>query len=623
MMYQIQNGILTRDNEKIFAIGESYYPSFHPAKYPVPPEGDRIGEMKKDFWLMHKMGINHLRFAAIGLTKLNEDGRLVIDTPFVNAMIEEADKNEISVSVRLEGYVVNLRGFRNVLMIDADGNEQDTRIWYDFIQSTLHHDGLREDNALHARSMAAYYAKFPNMVAYQIYNEPHYPGGKFFDYHPLAIADYRKWLVEKGMMTEGEASSYQPPRTRKEQSPEMWAWWRIFCRDSLTRYLNETSAAAKQGADLPTFTCYTSCQSTLTNVFRGVDQFNSAKEMDIVGYTCYIHAEGSDFYAMNMAADMVVSAAKLHGKESWCIELDSRTSIPPRIFNKNTYVTVGAGVKGIVYYQWRGDYPSEATPIPNGCGLVNYDGSRTANYDNAAAMIALLNRLSPQIVNSNPVNDGIGILHSDYAAFYCDALENNDECTMGQTDRNTCMANLYTVYTDIRKAGLSAVFLTAEDLEENVFEIRYLFIPKEDALSAPEKMAVERFIRNGGVVYGARTKGTDRAYEWGYALYGVQIRTYEPYWTFGDLAYMNGWQPRVQVDLANVAVQVLAGDGYQLIVLSNISHVIERCSPVLTCGFDFTEAVLYTNHGEPVSLKSDGRTICVDDMTDGGIIVIK
>ena len=47
-MYEIKDGILVKDGKKIFALGESYYPSFHEGKYPVPPDGDRIGEMKKD-----------------------------------------------------------------------------------------------------------------------------------------------------------------------------------------------------------------------------------------------------------------------------------------------------------------------------------------------------------------------------------------------------------------------------------------------------------------------------------------------------------------------------------------------------------------------------------------------
>ena len=86
--YKIENGRLICNGKAGFALGQSYYPSFHSAKYPVPPEGDRMGEMKKDLEQMAQMGFNHVRFAAIGSTALNEKGEVVVDTPFVDAMIE-------------------------------------------------------------------------------------------------------------------------------------------------------------------------------------------------------------------------------------------------------------------------------------------------------------------------------------------------------------------------------------------------------------------------------------------------------------------------------------------------------------------------------------------------------
>ena len=45
MSYELKNGVLHRDGAPVIALGQSYYPSFHRAKYPVPPQGDRIGVM--------------------------------------------------------------------------------------------------------------------------------------------------------------------------------------------------------------------------------------------------------------------------------------------------------------------------------------------------------------------------------------------------------------------------------------------------------------------------------------------------------------------------------------------------------------------------------------------------
>ena len=158
-MYKIKNGILEKDGKKVFCLGQSYYPSFHVAKYPVPPHGDRIGEMKKDLRMMSEMGFNHVRYAAIGDVKLKADETLEINTPFVDSMIEEADKNDMSVSVRLEGYVVNLHDYQDVLMVDNKGNVQDIGVWLNFIQSTLHHEGIKADNIFHAAELSKHYKK--------------------------------------------------------------------------------------------------------------------------------------------------------------------------------------------------------------------------------------------------------------------------------------------------------------------------------------------------------------------------------------------------------------------------------------------------------------------------------
>jgi len=169
--YKIEKGKLICDGKTVFALGQSYYPSFHKYKYPVPPDGDRMGEMKKDLEQMAQMGFNHVRYAAIGETYLDQNGKVIVQTPFVDSMIEEAEKNGISTSVRLQGYALNLRGHENVLMVDNKGNEQDTGLWYNFIQTTLHHKGMLEDNRMATHALAKHFNGRDNVIAYQIYNE--------------------------------------------------------------------------------------------------------------------------------------------------------------------------------------------------------------------------------------------------------------------------------------------------------------------------------------------------------------------------------------------------------------------------------------------------------------------
>ncbi|MEE1013754.1 MAG: beta-galactosidase [Clostridia bacterium] len=582
-----------------------------------------MGEMKKDFRLMKEMGFQHIRIAAIGTTKLDENGRIVIDTPFVDAMIEEAERLDISISVRLHGFSVNLRDFKNVLMVDNEGNPQDTTVWLNFIQATMCHEGLLEDNFVYSKALSEKYAKKSNVVGYQIYNEPHYPSSAVYDYHETTVSAYRKWLVEQGVMTEADAKDYQPPKSRAEESPEMWALWRRFSQHCLDNFLNHAEHGSKEGSSIPTFTCYTPCQLYPSSPFEGADIFaNARSSMDIVGYTCYYHAVGAEYYAMNQFLDLNASAAAANGKEAWCIELDSRTYIPLEIFNKNTFATLGSGVKGLIYYQWRGDHPSPATPIPNGCGLVNYDGSKTKNYDNAASMVKFINDMSDYLVNARRPKEHIAVFHSDYATFLCDATENTDEKSGDPMLSNSYQLVYKEIYRELRKQNYAVDIVDTDALDKNTLEIKTLFVPSRKMLSNQEQEVIEKFIQKGGQVFESCASITDVNVTGSYMPYGTEIKVYTTYYTMEEVCneFLN--PPLVKADNPLVGVQRLEGDGYQLIVLTNLSCTNKTQTLRLNFTQAFTEAILCTPNKRE-SLAVNGEEILVSDLTDGAIILVK
>ena len=639
-MYKISNGILEKDGKKIFTVGQSYYPSFHEAKYPVPPDGDRIGEMKKDIKAMKEMGFNHIRFAAIGKIYLDDKGEVVVDTPFVDAMIEECEKNDISVSVRLQGYSVNLRGFKNVLMINNEGKEQGTH-WSDFIRTIMAHEGLLEDNRLYSEKVSRHFAKFKNVVGFQIYNEPHYPGNDVYDYHENTIEVYRKWLAEKNIMSEEDASTYQPPRSRKEQEPYMWVLWRMFSQEMHIKFLDNAAYPAKAATGMPTFTCFTSCQGSTGIALKGVDVFNSARgPMDILGYTVYIHGGGNDYYSMCYFLDMCASAANAVNKETWCIELDSRTYIPADVYNRNTFATLGSGSKAIIYYQWRGDYPTEATPIPNGCGLVNYDGSKSPNYDNAAIMTKYINRVSDIISISRRNSDHIAIFHSDHAAFLADCKENYNEYTNfvrtvhkhNSNMRNSVVDKSTLIYTELRKLGYGVDFTDATNLRTNNLKTKYLFLPDSEALSKDDLNAIDEFISKGGKVFELSPIRATGNVGYGYTPYNEErlITTYTGQTTglytlsycIEDLKEDYLEAPLSVSSNPLVKNQNLINDDTEVIVLTNISVKNKPQSTTITLTHHIKSATVYDINGTKEA-KIDKNTITVDDIVDGAILVIK
>ena len=95
--------------------------------------------------MMAEAGFNHVRFAALGdVTYDAENQTISYDGPFVDAMTREAEKNDLSVSVRLQGFSVNLRGFKDAELIDERGKTPNFA-WSDFVRSTLNHPGILED----------------------------------------------------------------------------------------------------------------------------------------------------------------------------------------------------------------------------------------------------------------------------------------------------------------------------------------------------------------------------------------------------------------------------------------------------------------------------------------------
>lgn len=635
-MYNIKDGILYKDGKKTFVLGQSYYPSFHPNKCPVPPEGDRIGEMKKDLKGMVDAGFNHVRFAALGGCVFDKDGELKPNTDFIDKMCIEAGKCGISVSIREQGMSVNLRDHKDAEMIDWNG-ENPTFAWYDFVRTTLNHEGILEDNRMLSKVLSEHFAKYESVVGFQIYNEPKHPRVTitFLDYRDSTIKAYRKWLVDKNLMTEKEASDYNPPRRRNEQTDEMWAYWRLFSRDNLTAFLNNASDGSKEGSDLPTFTCYTTSQIAAYNTYAGDDMFGNAFGMDVVGYTTYIHANGVGYYPMSLQADLAQCAAEAQNKQSWCIELDSRTYIPLSVYNRGTYTILGAGCKGIVYYQWRGDCPMPGTPEANSCGILNYDGTKTANFDNAVNVNKFILGLNDLIIGANRSHCGVGILHSDYAAFLCDARENHnieqriapvDGVKPEETFANRYVLEYSEIYRKLREAGYTVSIIDGTYPDENPFDIKVLYVPHMHMLSKSERAKVELLKAKGVRVF--ENSFTDSSTmcicfkEYGRVLKDRKDIMFEPCLSVWDVADITGIKPLVSPLGHDFGVQTLCGDGYKLVVVTNISAYKEKIDVKLSVNVPFKSAEFRAFDGnKEISLDKD--QIVIKDVTDGGILILK
>lgn len=493
--YCLKNGILYIDGKAVFGIGSHYYPSYHPKKVPVPENGDRFGEMKRDFADMKAARVNIVRTAALGT--FSEKGDVINGSfPLGEAIAEELEKNGIALTVRLNGYDNGINEYPDEKMLDENGKPLEN-CWSQFITNSVCHEGAKNDNARVTRACADFFGRFKNVVGFQIFNEPAFPCDGFYDYNPSAIEEYRKECARAG------ARNTEPPRRRPfyDEDPEPWIRWRLFNSEKFNDYLNFLAENAKsRKPEAETFTCMTCCPVQIGSSMRGADFFRVAEKMDIVGITLYLDCKGAFYYEHSRVMDYAESAAASFGKHFWLIEYNAKTDMSARDFEVETYAAIGSGVKGIMYYQWRGDYVFGDSPEPNGFGMVYNDRAPTAKYSSALKMHDLLYRAGGKIVCKERVKQGVGILHSEHANAYYDAICNGG-IKRAWNGKEANVFSIMNVYRKFKREFVSLCAVRASELDKLPFKLGALIVPAENGLSDEEKADVSLFKKRGGEVF--------------------------------------------------------------------------------------------------------------------------
>lgn len=624
MSYDIRGGILYHDGEPVFALGQSYYPSYHKQKVPVPEDGDRIGEMKKDMRLMKQAGFNIVRMAALGDVDWNGgDVRVRFDLP--DAFCEECEAQDMAAMIRLQGYSMNLRGFENATMIDQNGKSmKDSWDW--FVRNCLNHPGILEDNELGTVASAAHFKAFPAVTSFQIYNEPAYPSVGFYDYHPETLKRYALWRRERGLAPCDAPT--QRPAAGEDASP--WAEWRLFLQERLNDFLCDMADAAKRGYETPaTLTCHMGCPLFPGAAIRGEDYYTVAQRMDILGITSYAVNRGPSFHQAAMVLDACESAAATFGKRAWLIEYNARTDMPPQEWPRETYAALARCFKGILYYEWRADYPYPDGPEPEGFGMLYSDGRKASSHDIGVAMNRVVTKLSRRLATADKARDGVAVLYSNRANAWSDATENGAAQTMGEC-RESALLSMRRCYQSLNERGLTVDFTRACDLECNPLGVRVLTLPFAQGLSEDELDQIEGFQRAGGHVYRWLDTGFEPfARHPKRVLHGVVTDQYDA----RALMALEKLEPAVSVMFADeksapeIDARLLTCEDCLLIVLTNYDP-LER--PIAGAslripGRRFTRATAYAT-----DLAQDGEKLRVIDgrielptLAWGAVVVIE
>ncbi len=628
--YKIINGILHCGHVPVFALGASYYPSFLPSKYQVPEDGDRIGEMKKDLHRMKESGLNFFRTAALADISQDERKELSIRAEFVDSMLEEALRTGLAASVRLNGYSVNLSGNTDFEFIN-NRNEPMEKTWSAFMHGSLHHQGFLKDNRTVTRALAAHFDQFPAVVSFQIYNEPHYPFNGVYDYHPDAIAAYKKYLVRQGVMSEEEAQRYQVPMNRPSTADgiEDWIRWRLFSMKSMSKFLDDTARNAQLSShDKDTYTCYTTAACTNLCANLGVTYFDDAHNLTTTGITNYTPFDGADYFPAAYTIALAESSATVQSKRAWTVEMDKRTRMPSSKFYRETYEAIGAGHKGICYYEWRGDYPDPEAPLPDNCGFLHYDGRPTQTFETDLKLLALINEYSTELVTAEKVRSHLAILHSDRAYMYYDAFSDPE---MG--GKNMWIYLTLMAFRDIKKCGFSPDIIRSCDLAENKLGVKWLFIPSLDGLSEEELSQIREFCKSNSehkAFYGEQITTFDSIVlgGWRYLAAPPANRVTHEFsggYEMEDLLETENLKPLVETNHKNLFAHTLQGNDRKIVVLvsnrpdgkSIPAHTIRLRCPAMQV--TYRTPVL----AQEIELPYQDGTVALPELHDGALLFIR
>ena len=225
------------------------------------------------------------------------------------------------------------------------------------------------------------------------------------------------------------------------------------------------------------------------------------------------------------------------------------------------------------------------------------------------------------LMNSNRIHEGVGLLHSDYASYLCDAREND-----GTTRINKYMVEYTEIYRELRNAGHNVSITDAEHLKGNPFNIKTLYVPHLDMLSKEEANQVEHLRKEGvrifEISYTRNATGCIAFKEYPRRAKTYEEGEFDPCLSVYDIAEITGIKPLAVSLEPEVKIQMLEGEDYKLIVLTNISAVKKEISAKLRINMPFKSAE-FTSINENKNIKIDNNEITIENITDGGIIILR
>ena len=298
--------------------------------------------------------------------------------------------------------------------------------------------------------------------------------------------------------------------------------------------------------------------------------------------------------------------------------------MPARKLRQTTVELIGSGCKGVNYYEWRGDYPGEKTPLPDNCGFLHYNGAKTGHFDSSVALIHHIEKYSEMIALAEKKRCGIAILHSDHAICWHDGATRTELGGINEWVRRTLET-----YKELRSAGFSPDIVRAENLADNRFGTRIVFVPFETGLSEQEKKQISVFADVCGKVFvmvKSSGLGSPLAlgswWDWTDMPGNRTTTEFRGGASVLDLLERLGEKPFVKTGSRNLHANVLDGDGYSIVTLVNNDPFDDPVpAPEMKLRIPSTKIVFSTPE-EECELVRNGDTVLLPEVKHSAFLIL-
>lgn len=493
---------LKQDRRFPFVYGAQYY------RAPTP--GPEYWE--RDLAQMKELGFNTVKYWVQWRWSERVPGEYYWED--LDRLMRLAEKNDLQVILNLICDVMPIwseRKYPDCRMIDRNGVPVRTeavvcRQLGGYPGPCYRHPGMKEARMAFFRAALEHFNAFPALLAWDVWNEPEHHLNRRSEknddhllcYCPHCARAFRQ-AMEKRYGGDIEALNRRWGRCyRSFDDVELptepltvadFIDWREFQLDTMTAEAQWRLRMVKELAPgrfphlhvVPdTIECF--------NCTNCVDDFSLAEECEVFGSTMM----NDPLFAAE--ASSAAGNRPFYNAE-WHLNFGS-TAMHQRVIDRKTFLREAIpqfawSVRGFLYWQFRPESLGFESPA---WGLIRGDGSERPVTRHAGMFIEKLTPYLPRLMRSCRTPAAAGVLRSRRNELFFHAFPQHES-------GNRLYRSLCGWTGVLNECGVSFRFISTEELERKRLDgLRLLILPDAYYLSKAEALAVDEFLRKGGVV---------------------------------------------------------------------------------------------------------------------------